>query len=140
MPSPAPLTTGAPSAGGDEFDDIFNYDVGEEEDPFSENYKIPSKKPTVTETASKGKNGAGLGIDEEVEVTRKPRAPRVKLDENRYVPVITRFDYTDGNQRLISAAGIPKLRKRAKDHLKFKGKGHEVCSNAIHMIHIPNII
>jgi hypothetical protein len=27
--------------------------------------------------------------------------------------------------RLLSQAGIPKLRKRAKD-LKFKGKGHEV--------------
>jgi hypothetical protein len=28
--------------------------------------------------------------------------------------------------RLLSANGIPKLRGKAKHHLKFKGKGHEV--------------
>lgn len=29
--------------------------------------------------------------------------------------------------RLLSHAGIPKLRSTAKSKLKFKGKGHEVC-------------
>ena len=29
--------------------------------------------------------------------------------------------------RLLSANGIPKLRAKAKHHLKLKGKGHEVC-------------
>jgi replication fork protection complex subunit Csm3/Swi3 len=87
MSSPAPLPTGRTSAGGDEFDDLFDYDVGGEDDPFSDNYKVPSKKPAVSETASKGKNVAGLGIDEEVEITRKPRPPQVKLDEDRYVSV-----------------------------------------------------
>lgn len=33
---------------------------------------------------------------------------------------------TNVNIRLLSAAGIPKLRKKAANHLKFKGKGHEV--------------
>lgn len=33
------------------------------------------------------------------------------------------------NPRLLSAAGIPKLRKKAKSHLKFKGKGHEVYTS-----------
>lgn len=81
----ASLPTGGPTAGGDEFDDLFDYDVDGENDPFSENYKVPGAKETARETASAGKSGANLGIDEEIEVTRKPRAPRVKLDEHRYV-------------------------------------------------------
>lgn len=86
MSSQQALPTERPSAGGgDEFDDLFDYDVGGPDDPFSENYKVPNKEPAAKESASKGKSAAGLGIDEEVEVTRKPRAPRVKLDENRYV-------------------------------------------------------
>ncbi|KAG4436382.1 hypothetical protein IFR05_008138 [Cadophora sp. M221] len=105
-----PLPTEGPFAGGDEFDDLFNYDA-DINDPFSENYVVPGAKERQKEkdAAAKAKGGAGLGIDEEVEVTRKPRAPRVKLDENR----------------LLSANGIPKLRNRAKHHLKLKGKGHE---------------
>ena len=77
-----PLPTEGPSAGGDEFDDLFDYNV-DENDPFSENYKPPAAKEKTQESKSKTKSGAGLGIDEEIEVTRKPRAPRVKLDENR---------------------------------------------------------
>ena len=79
-----PLPTEGPSAGGDEFDDLFDYEVGGDDDPFSENYKVPDKAPAAKETITKGKSGTGLGIDEEVEVARKPRAPRVKLDEHRY--------------------------------------------------------
>lgn len=79
-----PLPTAGPSAGGDEFDDLFNYDA-DVNDPFSENYLVPGSKERqrAKEAEEKAKGGAGLGIDEEVEVTRKPRAPRVKLDENR---------------------------------------------------------
>src|SRR6187402_1543286 len=81
-----PLPTEGPSAGGgDEFDDLFNYEVdGGINDPFSENYEVPEAKERAKEAASKAKSGAGLGIDEEIEVTRKPRAPRVKLDEDRW--------------------------------------------------------
>ncbi|TVY21528.1 Chromosome segregation in meiosis protein 3 [Lachnellula arida] len=115
MPSPGvtnrSLPTEGPSAGGDEFDDLFDYD-GDINDPFSENYVVPQKKDDSNnaskDSGSKGKSAAALGIDEEIEVTRKPRAPRVKLDEHR----------------LLSKNGIPKLRKKAKN-LKFKGKGHE---------------
>jgi replication fork protection complex subunit Csm3/Swi3 len=86
MASPRPLPTEGPSAGGgDEFDDLFDYEVGGEDDPFSENYNVPNKAPAAKEAASKEKGGAGLGIDEEVEVARKPRAPRVKLDEHRLI-------------------------------------------------------
>lgn len=82
-----------------------------EDDPFGDNYVVPGSKKGKEQAATKEKSSAvGLGIDEEIEVTRKPRAPRVKLDEHR----------------LLSAAGIPKLRKKAKSNLKFKGKGHEV--------------
>ena len=82
----------SPRGLGDEFDDLFDDQMGGEDDPFSENYKVPGKSAStlksaskVEETESKGKSGSGLGIDEEVEVTRKPRAPRVKLDEHRFV-------------------------------------------------------
>ncbi|KAL5614205.1 hypothetical protein BROUX41_000044 [Berkeleyomyces rouxiae] len=49
-----------------------------------------------------------VGIDDEIEVTKKTRAPAVKLDE----------------AKLLSQNGIPKLRRRAKK-LRFRGKGHE---------------
>ncbi|PBP26654.1 DSHCT domain-containing protein [Diplocarpon rosae] len=107
-----PLPSEGPSAGvGDEFDDLFNYDANmdDPDDPFSENYVGTKDKQRLKETEAKSKGADGLGIDDAVEVTRKPRAPRVKLDENR----------------LLSSNGIPKLRNRAKHHLKFKGKGHE---------------
>nr|OQO17082.1 hypothetical protein B0A51_13380 [Rachicladosporium sp. CCFEE 5018] len=47
-------------------------------------------------------------MDEEIVVTKK-RKPNPKLDD----------------ARLLSSAGIPKLRHISKDRLKFKGKGHE---------------
>ncbi|KAG9229536.1 replication fork protection component Swi3-domain-containing protein [Amylocarpus encephaloides] len=109
-----PLPTEGPSAGGgDEYGDLENYYEGIN-DPFSDNYVVPQSKdaakdPTKDAGTKRSGSAAGLGVDEEIEVTRKPRAPRVKLDE----------------YRLLSKAGIPKLRQRAKDHLRFKGKGHE---------------
>jgi replication fork protection complex subunit Csm3/Swi3 len=88
MAESRPLPTEGPSAGGSEFDDLddlFNYDVGDENDPFSDNYKLPNKaEPTKEVTTKTGKNDTGLGIDEEVEVSKKMRVPRVKLDEHRY--------------------------------------------------------
>ena len=83
-----PLPTEAPTAGGDEFDDLFDYDAGIE-DPFSENYHAPANNnvangtPGLKDTGSKSRTGADLGLDEEVDIKRKPRAPRVKLDEHR---------------------------------------------------------
>ncbi len=63
---------------GDEFDDIFDYDV---DAPISKFAPEPAKeKPT---SSNKRKSGAGLGIDEEVEVAKKVRRPQVKLDEDR---------------------------------------------------------
>ncbi|KAK2073352.1 hypothetical protein P8C59_007641 [Phyllachora maydis] len=55
----------------------------------------------------------GLGVDKELDLKKKPRAPRARLDE----------------ARLLSAKGIPKLRQKAQS-LKFKGKGHEFSDAA----------
>jgi replication fork protection complex subunit Csm3/Swi3 len=82
--SARPLPSGGPIAGGNDLDDdLFNYEVNGEDDPFGDNYKEPvlAKKDISKDTGSKGKSGSGLGIDEEVEVTT--RVPRVKLDEHR---------------------------------------------------------
>lgn len=81
----APLPTGGPTAGGDEFDDLSDYDIDGENDPFSANYKVPGAKETAKDSTGGGRSGENLGIDEEIEVTRKPREPRVKLDEHRCV-------------------------------------------------------
>jgi replication fork protection complex subunit Csm3/Swi3 len=97
--------SGGPVSGGDEFDDLFNYDA-----EFDEIFNSkPSQKDTPRKDGERGRGETELDLFKKVEVVKKPRDPRVKLDEHR----------------LLSAAGIPKLKKRAKD-LKFKGKGHEV--------------
>lgn len=88
----------------DDLDD-FNLD-GFEDDPF----RSPSPQPDKSQQdKSKKRKTDGLGIDEEVDVNKRARVPRVKLDESR----------------LLSEDGIPKLRARA-GNLKLKGKGHEV--------------
>ena len=74
---------GVHAADMDELDDLFDYDIDNENDPFSENYKVPGNTEAPKAKPDSRKGGANLGIDEEIEVTRKPRAPRVKLDEHR---------------------------------------------------------
>ncbi|KAK0717324.1 replication fork protection component Swi3-domain-containing protein [Lasiosphaeria miniovina] len=76
------------------------------DDPFASDTPEPASAPQKAD--NKGKKTDSLGIDEQIDLTRKPRAPRVKLDETR----------------LLSEKGIPKLRKMAP-RIKFKGKGHE---------------
>lgn len=85
LSSPEPtanrLPADGPVAGGDEFDDLFDYDVGGADDPFADR---PAPMPMTANDISRGASaGDGLGIDDEVKVTKKPRVPRVKLDENR---------------------------------------------------------
>ncbi|KAE8365663.1 replication fork protection component Swi3-domain-containing protein [Aspergillus caelatus] len=91
--------------------DLFDYDVGLDEllqrAPTASSINAP--KPSTIP----GDSGLGLGLDEEVKVTRK-RQPVAKLDETR----------------LLSQAGIPRLRRMAKQKLKFKGKGHEFSDAA----------
>lgn len=89
-------------------DDLDNYDIGDlSDDPFA-SPSPPSKKRKPSPSSNAKPGNTSLGIDEEVSVAKRVRAPTVKLDEDR----------------LLSAAGIPKLRSRAQ-RLKLKGKGHE---------------
>ncbi|KAI9163700.1 hypothetical protein HJFPF1_05322 [Paramyrothecium foliicola] len=96
---PATLSSDRPPA---RHDDLDNYNV----DDFSDD---PFASPTPPGSPKKRKEpDSGLGIDEEVSVKKRARAPAVKLDEDR----------------LLGPAGLPKLRARAQG-LKLKGKGHE---------------
>jgi replication fork protection complex subunit Csm3/Swi3 len=90
----------------DELDDILN-GIIEGRDVSSTN-----DEQTQANFASKkfGTAGDGLGIDEEIIITKK-RIPIPKLDDNR----------------LMSDPGIPRLQRISKERLRFKGKGHEVC-------------
>ncbi|KAL7621646.1 chromosome segregation in meiosis- protein [Parahypoxylon ruwenzoriense] len=89
--------------------DIDNYDV--DDDPFAESGD--EAQNNAAPPSKKSNNATSLGIDEAVNVTKKARAPIVKLDEGR----------------LLSEKGIPRLRRKARD-LKFKGKGHEFSDAA----------
>ncbi|KAF3387054.1 Chromosome segregation in meiosis protein 3 [Penicillium rolfsii] len=84
-------------------DDLFDYDVGLEDIQPQTTPATNAPKQTTGDPTS-----LGLGLDEEVKVTRK-RQPAPKLDE----------------ARLLSQPGIPKLRRTAKRKLRFQGKGHE---------------
>ena len=103
--------------GRDGLDDLLDYDPQTDNifgDVGPNNTTAPADGTTVNLDANQGNGddgGRGLGIDEEVKV-RKPRPPVAKLDETR----------------LLSEKGIPRLRRISKDRLRFKGKGHEVCS------------
>ena len=69
---------------GDELDDLFNYDVGVD-DVFREvdtNMNVPAK-PKPRPLKDGNETGAGLGIDEEIKISKK-RRPVAKLDEERY--------------------------------------------------------
>ncbi|ROT37521.1 Swi3-domain-containing protein [Sodiomyces alkalinus F11] len=109
----------ANSATRPSLDDLDNYHVNLDDDPF----RSPSPL-RQNDTESKKRKSDGLGIDEEVDVTKRARVPRVKLDETR----------------LLSDDGIPKLRKRAAG-LKFKGKGHEVRRHSVlHYVPRPAVV
>ncbi|KAL3460573.1 replication fork protection component Swi3-domain-containing protein [Aspergillus heterothallicus] len=88
-------------------DDLFDYDVGL--DSILQEISTNTSATTAPKQAAPLDNsGVVLGLDEEVKVAKK-RLPIAKLDENR----------------LLTQAGIPKLRRSAKKNLRFKGKGHE---------------
>lgn len=81
-----------------------DYDV-DDSDPF----RSPSPKPAASPASQKRKAGVStLGLDEEVSVKKRARAPVFKLDENL----------------LLSPAGIPRLRQRARK-MRLRGRGYE---------------
>ncbi|KAI9782588.1 MAG: chromosome segregation in meiosis- protein [Geoglossum umbratile] len=120
-PEPEARTRNAAAAQpvGDGLDDLFDYDPGID-DIFLDvdtNMDASTTAANGRGTQPTGRKGGStataLGIDEEVQITRKKRI-NVKLDE----------------KRLLSQAGIPKLRRIAKQRLHFKGKGHEYSDAA----------
>ncbi|PPJ58586.1 hypothetical protein CBER1_06680 [Cercospora berteroae] len=99
MPSAIALNTLAGSAQPDELDRLFNDDQAIEE--FFNDLPRNVKDNNTEHEQPRDE-------DQEVQVKKK-RIPIPKLDENR----------------LLSDAGISKLRKITKSRLKFRGKGHE---------------
>ena len=68
----------------DDLDDsLFDYDVGDVFRDVEINMDVPAVQKPVAKAVRK-ENGTGLGIDEEIKVTKK-RAPIPKLDVNRFV-------------------------------------------------------
>ena len=69
----------------DDLDDsLFDYDVGDVFRDVDTHMDVPAVQKPAARADGK-ENGAGLGIDEEIKVTKK-RAPVPKLDENRFAP------------------------------------------------------
>lgn len=99
--------TNSRQASGDELDDILSGIAAEG------GSTQPQTEP-VTSSSTNNDAGPGLGIDEEIVVTKK-RVPIPKLDD----------------VRLRTEAGIPRLRKISKERLRFKGKGHEVRTSSL---------
>ncbi|KAH7088421.1 chromosome segregation in meiosis protein 3 [Paraphoma chrysanthemicola] len=98
----SPQALGA--ASDDELDDILNNIAqGRDQAP---SYNTEPQSTSATQASRTA--GDGLGIDEEIIITKK-RIPIPKLDDHR----------------LLSDPGIPRLRKISKERLRFKGKGHE---------------
>lgn len=100
----------------DEVDDFSDYGVNLQ-DVFRDvdvNMDIPTSLQAASANSKSG--SLELGIDEEIKILKK-RQTVPKFDENR----------------LLSQAGIPKLRRLAKDRLKFKGKNHEYSDIAFLM-------
>jgi replication fork protection complex subunit Csm3/Swi3 len=60
-----------------DLDDLFNYDVGLDEIVPDHNVSNTNTKPSGT-----GDSALGLGLDDEVKITKK-RQPVAKLDETR---------------------------------------------------------
>ncbi|KAL4915151.1 replication fork protection component Swi3-domain-containing protein [Aspergillus aurantiobrunneus] len=91
----------------DYVDDLFDYDVGLD-GILQEINTNSSSTNALKQFSPQDNSGVVLGLDEEVRVAKK-RQPVAKLDEHR----------------LLTQAGIPKLRRSARKNLKLKGKGHE---------------
>ncbi|KAL9615273.1 MAG: hypothetical protein Q9167_000244 [Letrouitia subvulpina] len=107
----------------DALDDLFDFDVFQN---VNTNEHAPDKEQLAS-TAKDREATAGLGIDEEIKVARR-RRPVAKLDEDRYLNSSRKIVANDESLmdcRLLSSAGIPKLRRIAREKFKFRGKGHE---------------
>ncbi|EME77418.1 uncharacterized protein MYCFIDRAFT_83337 [Pseudocercospora fijiensis CIRAD86] len=101
MPSAVSPNPRAGPAQSDDRDRLLEYDAAVEDFLNDIPIRGNEQNPNATEERPRDE-------DQEVQVKKK-RQPIPKLDENR----------------LLSEAGIPKLRKITKSRVKFRGKGHE---------------
>jgi hypothetical protein len=76
-------------------DDLDNYDLSD--DPFA------SPSPPSSTKKRKEPPSQGLGIDEEVSVQKRARAPIVKLDEDRYAMFF--FNHTHHEKHVNNSRG-----------------------------------
>jgi replication fork protection complex subunit Csm3/Swi3 len=97
--------TNPPPTSDDELDDLLNGIIAEGQD----GNHVASQIQPQNSKSTNSNTDTGLGIDEEIVVTKK-RIPIPKLDD----------------ARLRSEPGIPRLQRISKERLRFKGKGHEV--------------
>ena len=65
-------------------DSLFDYDVGDVFRDANISMDVPAAQKYAART-DRNEKGVGLGIDEEIKVTRK-RVPVPKLDESRFAP------------------------------------------------------
>ena len=99
----------------DDLDDLYNYDIDNTEDVFRD-FEANMDAPVQPKPSIAPKTGADLGIDTEVQVVKK-RKPIAKLDENRCLILLYNAWATkvkmliNPKNRLLSQAGIPKLRR-----------------------------
>lgn len=107
---PTKTAASGPSKEPRNFTEDYLADWGSDDDPFRSPSPEPGAGGASKKNEKKRKGEDILGIDEQIDLTKKARVPRVKLDETR----------------LLSEKGIPELQRRAKK-LRLKGKGHEVC-------------
>ena len=80
-----PLLGNSPqqSAERDDLDDLFNYDVSMDDVFKDSNASDAAPKDQSELRRRNSDNGAGLGLDEEIKITKR-RQPIAKLDEARY--------------------------------------------------------
>lgn len=72
-----------PALDSDPVNGLDDYDVADlSDDPFA-------SPPPEAANKKRKEPDSGLGIDEEVDVKKRPRAPNVKLDEERFVEGIS---------------------------------------------------
>lgn len=73
-----------PTAAADDLDDLFDYDVDDVFRDVDTNMGLPPQQKAAGR-ADRKEHTVGLGIDEEIKVSKK-RAPVPKLDEERSAP------------------------------------------------------
>ena len=87
----------------DDMDDsLFDYNVGDVFRDVDTNMDVPAVQKPAPRAGAK-EDGAGLGIDEEIKVTKR-RTPVPKLDVNRYAPIeaTTVDQLLNGSQALVA--------------------------------------